>query len=382
MSNKIMTMGVIGEALKKDEKRAPIHPAHLPQIDKRLRDHIYMEKGYGERFGVDDAALAEQVAGVLSREELFAQCDIMLLAKPVSADFASFREGQILWGWPHCVQGDAITQVGIDKKMTMIAWEAMNIWDGDRWQAHIFQKNNEIAGYASVLHALQLKGITGAYGAARRAAVINFGATGHGAVYGLLGQGFDEITVFVPLPVENMQHEQLTGVSYREFGFATDEGLQTVARSDNETIPMAQALAEFDVIVNCIFQDTNRPMMYVTGNEIDLLKPDTLIVDVSCDEGMAFDFARPTSFEEPTFTVSDRVLYYAVDHSPSYLWRAATYEISKALLPYIAPVMRGAYMEDETLRRAVEIKNGVIQNPAILRFQNRAHDYPHRKREA
>ncbi len=376
MSDKLLTMGVIGKTLKKDEKRAPLDPAHLSQIDETLRQHIYIEKGYGERFGVDDAELAEQAAGVLSREELFARCDIMLLAKPVSADFDSFRKGQTLWGWPHCVQGEAITQLGIDKKMTMIAWEAMNVWDGDAWQSHIFQKNNEIAGYASVLHALQLKGITGAYGSAKRAAVINFGATAHGAIYGLQGQGFEDLTVFVPRPVAEVR-DKIAGIDYREFDFLSAESMKTVVKSADSNIPMAQALAEFDIIVNCIFQDTARPMLYVTGDEIDLFKPDTLIIDVSCDEGMAFDFARPTSFEEPAFTVGDRVMYYAVDHSPSYLWRSATYEISQALLPFIEPVMRGEFDKDETLRRAVEIKNGVIQNPAIFSFQNRSEAYPH-----
>ncbi len=92
-----------------------------------------------------------------------------------------------------------------------------------------------------------------------------------------------------------------------------------VETADGE-VPIAKALAEFDIIVNCIFQNTERPLIYIKGDEIDLLKPDTLIVDVSCDTGMGFDFARPTSFTNPTFMVGNRITYYAVDHSPSYLW--------------------------------------------------------------
>ena len=61
----------------------------------------------------------------------------------------------------------------------------------------------------------------------------------------------------------------------------------------------------------------------------------SLIVDVSCDEGMGFEWARPTTFDDPMFTVADRVDYYAVDHSPSYLWNSATWENSEALLPFL-----------------------------------------------
>ena len=73
------------------------------------------------------------------------------------------------------------------------------------------------------------------------------------------------------------------------------------------------------------------------------------------------------------------MLYYAVDHSPSYLWNSATWEISEALLPFLAWSWTGAeaWDGDATIRRAIEIRDGVIQNPAILSFQGRAPKHPH-----
>ena len=73
------------------------------------------------------------------------------------------------------------------------------------------------------------------------------------------------------------------------------------------------------------------------------------------------------------------MLYYAVDHSPSYLWNAATWEISEGLLPFLAPIMGGhaAWDANPTIRRAIEIRDGVIQNPAILSFQGRSPKHPH-----
>jgi alanine dehydrogenase len=96
---------------------------------------------------------------------------------------------------------------------------------------------------------------------------------------------------------------------------------------------------------------------------------------------MGFEWARPTSFADPMFTVAAGVRYYAVDHSPSYLWNSATWEISEALIPFLATVMSGGdgWDADQTVRRAIEIRDGVVLNPRILSFQSRSPTFPHVK---
>jgi len=120
--------------------------------------------------------------------------------------------------------------------------------------------------------------------------------------------------------------------------------------------------------------------MFVREEEIHKLKPRSLIIDISCDEGMGFSFARPTSFAAPVFQVGEKITYYSVDHISSYIWNAASREISKALLPYLSVVAagKGAWNTDTTIRKAVEILDGVIQNPNILSFQRRHSEYPHK----
>jgi hypothetical protein len=124
-----------------------IHPSHLDRIDPAVSRRIFLEVGYGEHFGVADDRLASLVGGLRSREQLVAECDVILLPKPTAADLADFRAGHVLWGWPHCVQDETITQLGIDRRLTLIAWEAMNHWAGDgAYRVHVFHKNNELAG--------------------------------------------------------------------------------------------------------------------------------------------------------------------------------------------------------------------------------------------
>lgn len=142
---------------------------------------------------------------------------------------------------------------------------------------------------------------------------------------------------------------------------------------------MAPFLAENDIVVNCVLQDTEAPLTFLHDADLAEFASGSLIVDVSCDEGMGFSWAKPTSFDNPSIVVGNNVHYYAVDHSPSYLWNSATWEVSAALLPHLQTVLSGgaAWADSETIARAIEIRDGVIQNPNILSFQHRAADYPH-----
>ena len=145
-------------------------------------------------------------------------------------------------------------------------------------------------------------------------------------------------------------------------------------------IPVARFLADNDIVVNCVLQDPDAPLVFLTEDDLAAFTPGSLIVDVSCDAGMGFSWARPTSFTQPIIGVANGVHYYAVDHSPSYLWNSATWEISEALLPHIDTVLAGpaAWDATPTILRAIDIRDGVVLNPTILSFQHRDDAYPHR----
>jgi hypothetical protein len=91
-----------------------------------------------------------------------------------------------------------------------------------------------------------------------------------------------------------------------------------------------------------------------------------------------FFFAKPTTFKNPMFKY-ESIDYYAVDHTPSYLWESATRSISAALIVYLPTVLAGrdSWQKDETIRQAINIDGGVIQNSSILSFQKREPHYPH-----
>jgi alanine dehydrogenase len=316
---------------------------------------------------------------VASRHELLADIGKVILTKPMLADLQELRIGGTLWGYVHCAQQKPITQAAIDRKLTLIAFEDMFVWgpNGEIGR-HTFYKNNEMAGYCAVMHALQLKGIDGHYGNQRKIIIFSFGAVSRGAIYALQAHGFIDITICIQRP-EHEVREEIHGCHYvrlREGG--EGEARMVVVEHDGSERPLNELISESDIIINGIYQDTDHPIYFVTEAEQAYLKPGSLIIDVSCDEGMGFYFTKPTTFEHPMFKAGT-VDYYAVDHTPSYLWESASRSISAALIPYLPTVIVGSdnWHTKETIRRAVNIEKGVIQKSNILTFQQRHPDYPH-----
>lgn len=377
----LLTLGVVATSAKENEHRLPLHPALIEQLDPDLRFRTTLETGYGERFGWSDAELAGLVAALAPRSELLARSDVVLLPKPQLDDVRAMRPGGVLWGWPHCVQDPALTQAAVDGGLTLIAFETMNHWTrAGGVGLHVFHKNNELAGYCSVVHALQLTGRTGDYGRRLTATVIEFGATARGAVTALNALGVSDVTVLTSRDVAAVG-SPIHSVLIRHLDPDEQEPhLSVITEKGREPLPAY--LAERDIVVNCTLQDPAAPWTYLTEADLGGFRRGSLIVDVSCDEGMGFSWARPTGFDSPVFEVGDHITYYAVDHSPSYLWESATWENSQALAPFVRTVLSGPqhWDEDETISRAIEIREGRVVNPAILAFQDRSPEHPHHVR--
>ncbi len=373
-----MKIGIFKTSVKENERRVPIYPEQLPRFPEFLRSQMVFETDYGSDYGFADDYFLSYGATFADRDRLLAECDLAVLPKPMPEDLARMKPHQILFGWAHVVQQKEMTQLAIERRLTVIAWEAMHHWsDAGERLLHIFYKNNEIAGYAAVLHCLQLLGLDGHYGPRRRVVVLSYGSVSRGAIYALQGRGFNNISVFTRRP-PHLVADQNPDVYHGQYYPGSDGNLMARG-ADGKERPLMDELADADIICNGVLQDTNKPVMFVREEDIHRLKARSLIIDISCDQGMGFSFARPTTFADPVFQVGERITYYSVDHTPTYLWNAASREISKALLPYLGVVAEGprAWDADGTIKKAVEIRDGVIQNPNILRFQRRRAEYPH-----
>jgi len=243
---------------------------------------------------------------------------------------------------------------------------------------HTFYKNNEMAGYSAVIHALQLKGIDGHYGNQRKAIIFSFGAVSRGAIYALKAHGFRDITICIQRPDHEVREEVLNVHYTRIRKGEKHEPRVVLVEHDGSERSLLELINESEIIINGTYQDTDDPMDYIKEDEKSSLKPGTLIIDVSCDEGMGFYFAKPTTFKNPIIAI-DKIDYYAVDHTPSYYWESASRSISAALVVHISSIVSGreGWNKNLTIKNAINIDKGVIVKESILRFQNRKNQYPH-----
>lgn len=369
-----MNLAVIGTSRKENEKRVAIHPNHIQTIPEKIRRQLFFEKGYGIPFGISDEKICSLTGNRLeSRRALLENFHSFLIPKPVLEDFEDMRDGSLVWGWIHGVQQSTITQIAIDKKLTLIAWENMN-FRGERGRTHIFQKNNEMAGYCGVQHALQLRGIDGNFGLPRKVAVLSLGSVSRGAIYALKGHGFEDITVYTKRP-PFLVSDRIPGISYRQM--KRDKTGKLVTKNLSEgTVPLIDELTQADIIVNGILQDTSDPVIFIDDSNVKKFQKECLVIDISCDTNMGFSFAHTTDSSAPFFKIGN-IIYYSIDHTPTLLWDSASWEISNCILPFLASVVEQT--ENEVINCATDIRNGVIINKEILSYQHRSPVYPYKK---
>lgn len=308
---------------KENERRRAILPQDLQHVTHRAA--LSFEAGYGAPLGISDEEYRSLGCQVYSRDSVY-RADIICNPKtPEQAEMPLFGSGQTYFGWAHAVQGRAMVDFLLDRKMTAIAWEDM--YANGR---HVFWRNNEIAGEAAILHAINY---LGRLPTGLTAAVIGRGNCAVGA-----------LTMLSKL-----------GVSVRVY--------------DRKTIThLPDEVDQYDLIVNAVMWDVFRSDHMLRRDDLKRMRPGSMIIDVSCDEGMGIETSRPTPIFDPVYEV-DGVLHYVVDHTPALYFRTASEAISQAVAPFLDLLIEGR--PDECLERATIVRDGEIIDARIRRFQNR-----------
>ena len=273
---------------KENEKRIALYPEDIKNI--KYRDYIFVEKGYGEENGFSDQAYIEEGIQILERNEILKK-DVIVDPKIGDAQYLGQLNNQIIFGWIHAIQNKDITNTIVNGKLTAFAWEDM--FENNR---HVFWKNNQLAGEAATIHAIIL---SGAMPDRKKVAIIGNGNTARGA-YKILSNLGCEINVYT------RQMERL----------------------------IRKEVSEYDIIVNAVLWDTNRKDHIIYKEDLLKMKKGTLIIDISCDNNGAIESSHPTTIENPIFTVNG-IVHYAVDHTPSLIYKTVSKELSKVSSSYI-----------------------------------------------
>ena len=307
--------------LKEGEKRRALLPCDVASVP--LPKRLIFETGYGECLGIDDSAYRAAGATVGPRDRV-CECPMICSPKPVLTD-GYFRPNNLLFGWIHAVQGRRITNLLLENRMTAVAWEDM--FEGGR---QTFWRNNELAGEAAVMHC----------DAPDRSGSLRVGCR---------GDRVRELRVAQIRMLERLGCR--VAVYYRETSHL-----------------LRAEIGRFDIVVNAVLWDVFRTDHLVYEDDLPRMKPGSLIIDISCDEGMAIESSRPTTIADPVYAHKG-VLHYAVDHAPALLFRSASESISKAVAPHLPSLLDGR--SNEVLQKATIIREGKILDDRISRFQKR-----------
>lgn len=308
---------------KNGEKRRAILPKDISKV--KHPELLFFEKGYAESLNISDEEYLEKGVNIVSREEALKK-DIIVDVKIGDSDYiAELDPGKVLFGWAHAVQSVDFTTEVLKGKHTVYAWE--DLYEDGRY---IFYKNREIAGEASILHAIPMMGFM-PYEA--RFAILGNGKTAKGVQRILYGLGAKEVDIY-------------------------GRKLEKLFRRE---------MFNYDVIVNCVYWDTNRNDRLIYKEDLKKFKKGTFIVDVSCDPELEIETSKPTTIENPIYEM-DGVIHYAVNNSPALFSKT----VSNSLSPRISELINFLIEDDrsnEMLEKAKEIENGKIIFEDIKTFR-------------
>ena len=314
------TMGLL-ISHKNHEKRRALIPADLSNI-KNI-SQLYFEEGYGHAIGYTDEAYHAAGANIVPREEALA-CDIIVDVKLGDADYlGKIASEKILVGWAHAVQNVDFTENMLLKKHTVIAWEEM-VENG----RYIFYRNREIAGEAAIMHAYLY---LGKMPYETKVAILGNGQSAKGAMRILHSFGAE-------VDVYGRRLEEL----------------------------FIEKMNEYDVLVNCIKWDTNRPDKIIYKEDLKRLHPGTMIVDVSCDPYLEIETSHPTTIDDPVYVV-DGVIHYCVDNTPALFSHTVSKILSEGYSKLVDSILIGDY--NEMVQTAIVIDKGSIKDEDIRRFR-------------
>jgi alanine dehydrogenase len=355
-----MRVGVPRE-VKADEYRVALAPAGVRELVEHGHE-VLVEAGAGEgsaiadaEYEVQGARLVPEAAGVFGEAEM-----VLKVKEPQPAEIEMLSPGQLLFTYLHLAPAPELTRGLRDSGATCIAYETVEDAHG---KLPLLSPMSEIAGkLAAQAGAFMLEKPLGGRGillggvpgvAAANVMVVGGGVVGMNAAFIAIGM---EADVFV----YDRSIDRL-----RELDIVFGGRCSTVYST---TLAIEEMLPRADLVVGAVLVHGARAPFVVRREQLALMKPGAVLVDVSIDQGGCFETSHPTTHHEPTFEV-DGITHYCVANMPGAVPITATHALTNATLPYaLALADRGvieAVRRDPGLRLGVNVAGGEVTHPAV-----------------
>ncbi len=347
--------------IKNNENRVGLTPGGAKELVKR--GHVvYIEKGAGVNSGFEDSEYVEAGAKILgSAEEVYIKSEMIVKVKePIESEYDLIHEGQIVFTYFHFASNHALTKAMIRSRATCIAYETVELADRT---LPLLIPMSEVAGRMAVqegAHYLQKskggKGIlmSGVPGVApAKVLVLGAGIVGLNAATVAAGFGADVTIMDISLPRLRYLSEILP------------KNVTTIYSSEYN---IRKALPETDVVIGAVLKPGAKAPHLITKEMVPLLKKGSVMVDVAIDQGGCFETSKPTSHDEPIYSV-DGVTHYCVANIPGAVAFTSTLALTNATLPYVLALAgkgwEKACKDDTALANGLNIIDGKIVYKAV-----------------
>lgn len=355
-----MKIGVPKE-IKVLEYRVGMVPAGVRELVHDGHD-VVVETGAGLGIGMTDADYEGAGATILpTPQDVFKAADLIVKVKePQLGECEMLREDQVLFTYLHLAadpeQANALVQSGT----TAIAYETVIAPDGS---LPLLTPMSEVAGRLSIqagAYALQkanggrgvlLGGVPGV--APGRVVVIGGGVAGTNAAVMAMGLGAQVVILDRSVPRLRRIDEIYGGRVRTEY--STKQAIDT-------QLPLA------DLVVGSVLIPGAAAPKLVTAEHVRSMRPGSVLVDISIDQGGCFETSRPTTHAEPTYVVDD-VVHYCVTNMPGAVPRTSTFALTNVTLPFVRNIARhgwrAALKRDPHLAEGLNVHAGTVNYEAV-----------------
>ena len=355
-----MKVGVPREVME-SEYRVAITPVGVREFANEGHD-VLIERDAGAGSAIPDVSFERAGAKLVrSAEDVWGEAELVLKVKePQPSEFALMREGQILFTYLHLAAHRDVTDALTKARTTAIAYETVESPDG---RLPLLAPMSEIAGRmaphvsAHFLERAQggrgvlLSGVSGVHPA--RVCVIGAGMAGMNAAW--IAQGMEAEVVLIDKNVERLRY-----VDHIHKG--------RILTLSSATLVIEEQTALADVLIGAVLVPGALAPKLITVEMIGRMRPGSVFVDISIDQGGSSETSHVTTHTHPTY-VTHGVVHYCVGNMPGAVPHTSTYALTNATLPYAMALAEKGLVEairsDPALAKGVNVHEGRVTNRPV-----------------
>lgn len=348
-----MKVGIPKE-LKDHEYRVAITPAGVHELVAHGNE-VFIEEGAGRGSSIPDAEFEGAGARILpDADSVFETADMVLKVKePIPEEFHRLREGLVLFTYLHLAASEPVTRALLDSGTTGVAYETIELPDRS---LPLLAPMSEVAGRMAPHVGANLlerghggRGILmGGVSGVRPANVVVIGAGMSGMNAAWIAQGMEAEVIVLDKNINKL----------RDIDRIHQGKIQTLM---SNRLTVDELVTNADLVIGAVLVPGAKAPKIVTREVISRMKPGSVIVDISIDQGGCFETSKMTTHSDPTYVVDD-VVHYCVGNMPGAVPHTSTYALTNATLPYVVALaasgVESASKEDEGLALGVNTYKG------------------------